>query len=104
MGASTGIRRGQPGTGTRGRDLRDGPNARWVSVARHRIRFVPLRWTSRCPLATTGGAATAKGALRSAGDARRNSMDWHFCRACELEWQQADRVPGGWPSLCDIAA
>ena len=73
----------------------------WLGTEFGLFRFDGLQ---RCPLATTGGAATSQRALRSARDARRHALDWHFCRPCELERQQADRVPGGWPSLCDIAA
>jgi hypothetical protein len=89
----------------RRRHLRDGPNARWVSLAGQRTRFVSLRWRPQCSLATACGSPfPLPRALQPARHARRNSLDWDLCRPFELEWQKTDPVSRDWRSIHNIAA
>ena len=50
----------RPGRVLQGDHLHDCPDARWVSLARHGIRLVSLRWRSQCPLGTTCGSASPR--------------------------------------------
>jgi len=35
--------------------------------------------------------------------ARRHSLDWYFCRPCNLERRQTNPAPGAWSGICGIA-
>ena len=88
----------RPGRVLRGRHLRDGPNARWLSLAGQRNSACFASMASAVSPGNHLRVSISPSGLTAARHARRHSLDWHVCRPRELEWRQADSVPGAWRS------